>query len=320
MPRTFNSAKDIPSLEEKVILITGGNAGIGASTVRALALHQPTCIYLCARKISAAEALIQSIHETSPKANIVPLQLDLSSFDSIRRCADEFNQQSDRLDILFLNAGICATPPALTNEGYESQFGVNHVGHALLTQLLIPKMLRTQQDHPKADVRIHCTSSMGGVVFVPATGLDLQQMDKADAFSHGMVRYGHSKLCNIIFARKLAQIYPSINTTSSHPGTVKSDIWGKAYEEHKWLSRLLAPVVWMTGVSTDEGAKTQLWCTTAATGKGDGLVENGKFYVPTGKLSDDNKNQKNQALADELWEWTSKELAKHGAPGWPAAL
>jgi len=134
--------KDIPDLSEKVILydthspcrstgtdnqysITGGNAGIGAATVRALALHHPACIYLCSRKISAAEAVIQSIHETNLKANITPLELDLSSFDSIRHCAETFNQQSDRLDILFLNAGICTTPPALTKEGWESQFGVS---------------------------------------------------------------------------------------------------------------------------------------------------------------------------------------------------
>ncbi|KAK3074221.1 hypothetical protein LTR53_003508 [Teratosphaeriaceae sp. CCFEE 6253] len=317
MPRTFDSAKDIPDLSGRVILITGGNAGIGAATVRALASHRPACIYLCSRKIAAAETLIQSVRETVPKANISPLQLDLASFDSVRQCAETFNRQSERLDILFLNAGICVTPPALSTEGYELQFGVNHVGHALLTQLLLPKMLQTRRDHPEADLRIHATSSVGGVTFLPKTGLDLGQMDKPDPFSHGLVRYGHSKLANILFARKLAQLYPDISATSSHPGTVRSEIWGKAYEDSKWLSRLLAPVVWLTGVPTDEGAKTQLWCATAAVGKGAGFVENGKFYLPIGKLSDDNVHVKDQALADELWDWTNKELLKHGGQGWP---
>jgi len=186
------------------------------------------------------------------------------------------------------------------------------MGHAYLTQLLMPTLSRTKQEH-QADVRIHVTSSEGGTIFVPKTGLDLDQMHAPDAFSHGMVRYGHSKLANILFARKLAQLYPDIHTTSSHPGTVKSEIWGKAYEDAKWISRLLAPMVWFTGVSTDEGARNQLWCATAAK---EGM-ENGKFYLPIGKLADSNVHVKNQTLADELWDWTGSELTKHGAPGWP---
>jgi NAD(P)-dependent dehydrogenase (short-subunit alcohol dehydrogenase family) len=105
MPKSFDSAKDIPDLSDKVILVTGGNAGIGEATVRALVPHNPACIYLCARKTAAGEAVMRSIRETHPKANITLLTLDLASLSSVKACAEDFNRQADRLDVLFLNAG-----------------------------------------------------------------------------------------------------------------------------------------------------------------------------------------------------------------------
>jgi NAD(P)-dependent dehydrogenase (short-subunit alcohol dehydrogenase family) len=142
MPKTFDSAKDIRDLEGKVILVTGGkatptqdalrhwlmtlnnrigNSGIGEATVRALAPHNARCIYLCARRPSTGDRVVSSIHEEYPNAKIEVRELDLSSFDSINSFVSKFDQ--DRLDILFLNAGIGATAPALTKEGYEMQFG-----------------------------------------------------------------------------------------------------------------------------------------------------------------------------------------------------
>lgn len=123
MSKTFDPAKDIPDLSGKVILVTGGNAGLGSATVRALAARNPSCTYLCARKVSDGEEVVKSIRDEHPKANIVVLQLDLSSFDSIKKCAADFNSRSDRLDLLFLNAGISGLPPGTTEEGYEIQFG-----------------------------------------------------------------------------------------------------------------------------------------------------------------------------------------------------
>ena len=100
-----------------------GNSGVGEAIVRALAPHNPRCIYLCARRTSSGDQIVNSIHEEHPDAKIDVLELDLSSFDSIKKCAAKFDSTSDRLDLLFLNAGIAATPAAQTKEGYESQFG-----------------------------------------------------------------------------------------------------------------------------------------------------------------------------------------------------
>ena len=121
--KSFNSERDIPVLRDQVTLVTGGNAGIGEATVRALAAHSPRCIYLCARRPSSGNAAIRRIHSKYPDAKIEVLQLDLSSFDSVKKCATELHERSDRLDLLFLNAGVAMTAPAMTQDGYEYQFG-----------------------------------------------------------------------------------------------------------------------------------------------------------------------------------------------------
>lgn len=246
MPKHFDSEKDIPDLEGKVILVTGGNAGIGEATVRALAGHNASKIFLCCRRRSSGEAVVNTIHQQHPDAKIEILELDLSSFDSVKKCAAAFDQKSNRLDILFLNAGIASTAPAKTKEGYENQFGgklllpfqlfcgalttllVNHMGHALLTQLLLPKMLQTAHSSKDADVRIVLTSSVGAMRFSPKNGLALEEMQTDGSKLGPMTCYGHSKLANVLFAKKLAQLYPSIMSISYHPGTVHSEIWGKS--------------------------------------------------------------------------------------------
>ncbi|KAF2769131.1 NAD(P)-binding protein [Teratosphaeria nubilosa] len=318
MPKSFDPAKDIPDLSGRVILVTGGNAGLGAATVEALAPHKPECIYLCARNVSTAEALVQKIHQTSPNANIKILALDLASLDSVKKCASEFNDQASRLDILFLNAGISMQEPSLTQEGYEVTFGVNHLGHALLTQLLLPKMLETKNSDPKADLRIVLTSSIGAFMFGPKGGLLLSEMKEPAGphFKSAPVRYGHSKLANLLFAKKLAQLYPGITSTSVHPGTVKSEIWGRA-KAAKIMMYALSPIVWLTGVTTEVGAWCQLWAATAPVQKGQ--VESGMYYEPVGVLKAGSKEAQSQDLTDELWEWTERELAVHGGPGWPKA-
>lgn len=129
-----------------------------------------------------------------------------------------------------------------------------------------------------------------------------------------MYRYGHSKLANLLFAQKLAQVYPSVISTSHHPGTVKSEIWDKA-DGMKTLARISKPFTTMFAVDCDDGAKSGLWCAFTDGSK----VQNGKYYEPVGKAYERNQYVKDQKLTDELWEWTTRELAEHGGPGWPQA-
>ncbi|TKA26626.1 hypothetical protein B0A50_04734 [Salinomyces thailandicus] len=308
----IEGAQDIGDLSSKVALVTGGNAGIGKATVEALAVHKPACIYICARNLPTAQTLVDKLQKSCPDTKLQILELDLASLESVKKCASDFIAKSDRLDLLFLNAGVGTMVPKVTNEGYEVCFGVNHMGHALLTQLLLPKMLQTKEHDHSADLRIVATSSVGAYRFAPKAGIDVSQMTNAKAFGDGlMARYGHSKLANVLFTRKLAELYPSITTTSVHPGTVKSEIFERARQEGSTMMYWLTyPVVALTGVTVEEGAKTQLWAGTAPG------VKTGGYYEPVGKpvekpVFNDSKQ------VEALWKYTEHELSRHGAPGWP---
>jgi len=202
------------------------------------------------------------------------------------------------------------TPPSLTKDGYESQFGINYVGHALFTQILLPLMLQTAATAPPKSVRIVNISS-GFHTRAPAKGLALADT-KADMSSHHTsTRYGHSKLANILFAQKLAQLYPSITSVSLHPGFVNTEInTGKAGGA-KWMSLLMRNIVGFVGLSVEDGAKTQLWCGFAKE------VENGKYYEPIGVARAGSKWVQDKKKKDELWQWTEDELKAHNGPGWP---
>lgn len=204
---SFNPDKDIPDLEGKVVLVTGGNIGLGRESVYQLAKHNPQ-IFLAARDKAKADATIADIKKELPNAKITFLELDLASFASVKKAADTFEASSKRLDILMNNAGIMACPAGLTKEGYEIQFGTNHMGHALLSKLLLPTLQRTAKE-PGSDVRIINLSSWGNN-FAPKGGLIFDAM-KTDMQSYTTFsRYGQSKLANILFNRELAKRYPSI--------------------------------------------------------------------------------------------------------------
>ncbi|KAK4495078.1 hypothetical protein PRZ48_013405 [Zasmidium cellare] len=200
----FNPARDIPDLSGKVIVVTGGNAGLGVETVRALAQHNPGCIYLCARSLSKAETFISEIKASSPSANIKPVHFDLASLESAKAAANEIIKATPRLDLLYLNAGVSAVAPGLTKEGYEWQFGVNHLAHAMFVQLLMPLLQDTASTNPESDVRIITVASEAAKMMAPKEGIIFSQLKTEMASQSGMARYSQSKLANILFAKKLA--------------------------------------------------------------------------------------------------------------------
>ncbi|KAK2773271.1 hypothetical protein FQN53_004182 [Emmonsiellopsis sp. PD_33] len=313
--KAFAPQQDIPDLSGKVVVVTGGDSGLGATKISLLAPHHPSTIYLCALPafVSNAEDLVSLIKHSYPDVNVEVVPLDLSSFDSIKKCAAHINQKSHRLDVLFLNAGIAGALPNLTREGYEIHFGVNYVGHALLAQLLMPKLLQTANEKQGKDVRIVMTASKAAHFNPPPAGLVLDQMKTAHPSISLKERYAHSKLAAILFARKLAQNFPTVISVSIHPGIVKTGIHRKCPAVNKLaIYCFTAPFFWLFGISAEKGARNGLWAATSED------VRNGAYYDPVGKLRDGYKYFTDQKLTDELWEWTNKELAGHGAPGWPA--
>lgn len=305
----FNPSNDIPSLAGKVILITGGK-GIGGATVKLLAPHNPSRIYICARSRTSAEDLIRDLSQSHPSVQILFLPLDLASLASVKSCAEEFLKNNERLDLLFLNSGISTTAPKLTEDGYQEQFGVNHLGHALLTQLLVPTMLRTAREQPEADVRIMVTSSTAHRD-VWSKGFDPDGVRDADAYGSAIQRYGHSKLANVLLARALAARYPLVTTTAYHPGVVKTEIWRKD-EGNPWIMAFMRPFVAVLGRSVEEGAWTGLFL---ATQNG---VESGAYYEPVGVKKVGSKASRDQSEVKKCWEWTEEELRLYsGGVEWP---
>ena len=301
---TFNPLHDIPDLSGKVALITGGNTGLGKETVLQLAKHNPSRLYLAARTSSKAEATIRDIKAIVPNANITFLQVDLASLRSVKEASETFLASSDRLDLLINNAGIMAQPEGLTPDGYEVQFGTNHVGHALLTKLLLPVLEKTSQQ-PGSDVRVVSLSSAGHA-FAPRGGIKFPALTTSMADYSTFARYGQSKAANILFASELARRYPSITSVSCHPGVIDTEL-SNAYKSGNGLKgRAFGAVLVLLGKSISKGTKNQLWC---ATGKG---VVSGRLYFPVGVVHTGRGFPDDKALGKKLWDWTEEELAKKG--------
>ncbi|KAK0724347.1 hypothetical protein B0H67DRAFT_567726 [Lasiosphaeris hirsuta] len=299
---SFNPATDIPSQASKVILVTGGNSGLGKESILALAKYgSPAVIWLGARSAERAQAAIDDIHKAAPGAVIKAVDLDLSSFDSIKAAARRVLAESDRLDTLMLNAGIMATPPAVTKEGYEIQFGTNHVGHALLTKLLLPLIQKTMPINP--DVRIIVLASIGHQL-APKEGILFDTVKSSQENISSLTKYGQSKLSNIFFAAELARRYPQIKSVAIHPGPVNTNLAVPFTKSNKILGGIINAVAAVTFVTPEKGAQGQLW---AATAPSDAVIS-GEYYTPVGKLGQGTTLSKDAALAARLWEWTEKEL------------
>lgn len=176
----------------------------------------------------------------------------------------------------------------------------------------MPKLLATAQ-LPGADVRVVSMSSVGHKMFAVDDGIRFGELKTDMRGQSGSALYGQAMLAKVLLPRELARRYPQITAASLHPGTVKSGVWSGDKDFNFFLRTFVVrPMVALTGVSNEEGAKTQLWLSVSKT------VENGRYYEPVGKLNADGKYSKDDDLARKLWGWTERELAAHGAPGWPA--
>lgn len=281
-----------------------GNTGLGKESVLELAKHNPKEIFLAARTQSKAEAAIEDIKKEVPNAAVTYLHLDLTDFASIETAAKTFQSKSDRLDILLNNAGIMAVPYSKTAQGYEIQFGTNHMGHALLTKLLLPTLTKTAEV-PGSDVRIINLSSAGHQL-APSGGIIYDQ-DKLETYNT-WGRYGQSKLANILHARILAKQYPQITSAAVHPGVILTDLYATQKESNFIMKWGLWAVGGLAMGDPKSGALNQLWASTAPKEE----VQKSIFWNPVAKASTGSSYAKNENLAEKLWEYTEEELKKHG--------
>ncbi|CAK7200946.1 hypothetical protein SEUCBS139899_003646 [Sporothrix eucalyptigena] len=303
--KNFNPVKDIPSLAGKVIFVTGGTNGLGRESVLAFAKHAPAHIYFTGRDANAAASLAEAIKPSGVPSTF--LELDMTSLPTVKSAVARFNH--DRLDILMCNAGIMAKPPSLTKDGYELQFGVNHLAHGAVIQGLLPVLQKTAAE-PGSDVRIVCLTSTGWRGH-PRQGFAWDQLrTPMDSTFGSWIRYGQSKLANVVYARELARRYPSITSVSVHPGVVETGlVTNLGYMRKKFVYVANTIMGADPIVAPEQGCYNQVWAAAAA--KKSELV-NGALYYPVGKLSnsDLDKVAQDPELAIKLWDYTNDELAK----------
>ena len=205
---------DIPDQTGRVAVITGANTGLGFETAAALAEHGAHVV-LAVRNLDKGKDAATLISRRSPNASVALQELDLTSLDSIRAAADQLRSDNDRIDLLINNAGVMMTPKSTTKDGFELQFGTNHLGHFAFTGLLLDRLL------PVPGSRIVTVSSIGHRV--GRIRFDDLQSER----SYGRMRaYGRSKLANLLFTYELERRLVGLNTiaVAAHPGSSSSEL------------------------------------------------------------------------------------------------
>lgn len=207
----------IPALDGRTAIVTGANTGLGLETARALAEKGATVV-LAVRNLDKGRAAVERIAARRPEARVSLQALDLTSLDSVRRAASEIGAAHPRVDILVNNAGVMYTPKSRTADGFELQFGTNHLAHFALTGLLLPQLLAAPGS------RVVSVSSIGHRI---RSAIDLDDL----AFEKGYSRvaaYGRSKLANLLFTyelqRRLAAAGVGTSALAAHPGLSATEL------------------------------------------------------------------------------------------------
>lgn len=293
------------------LTIHTGTAGIGAQTLLALSSHNPSKIFFTGRNSNAASNPIQQTQIPADTLCFIPC--DHNSLSSVQHAAQRILAKTDRIDVLICNAGIMAGPPGVTQDGYERQFGINFLAHALLIRLLLPTLSSTSSLHGDARiVLLTCLSFQHapqphGIVFETLKSSQ-QDGDAYIGFQPKNKRYAQSKLALILYGKQLARRYPSITTLSIHPGVCNTGlVCGLPFWE-KMLFKL-----WVkAGMLGDEGsAEEASWnvCWGATAEKGRAMVSGG-IYEPVGVSVAETEHSTDEVLGEKLWEWTEEQLER----------
>ncbi|KAJ6549157.1 NAD-P-binding protein [Mycena sp. CBHHK59/15] len=272
-----------------------GNTGIGYQTVKQLLLKNAK-VYLAARSEEKAAAAIQKLEEETKKTALF-IQLDLADLPSVRKAAETFLAQEQKLDILFNNGGVMVSPPEmLTAQNFDLQFGTNVIGHYFLTDLLVcapyqsinlPLITFSERSSPHSR-RLINTSSMGHQ-FAPSTGIE---------FFCDRKLYGESKLGNILVSNYFAKNHSDILVSCSvHPGGIRTELQRHFASWQQVIGKMFlypAPM----------GAHTQLWAGTVATP----AQITGQYVVPWGQVGKPDKRALNTKLEEEVVAYIKEQV------------
>lgn len=272
---------DAKPLAGRVALITGANTGIGRVAAVELA-RQGARVFVACRSAQRAQAVLEEIRARPDGGTAELLPLELDDFSSVRQCASTFLARGLPLHLLINNAGL-AGARGFTKSGFELAFGVNHMGHFLLTQLLLDRI------RGSAPARIVTVASKA---HYRAQGIDWQAVREPTRTATGLKEYGVSKLANVLFSAELGRRLAGsgVTTYSLHPGVVATEVWRGVPWPFGWLMKFAL-------ISPQAGARTTLHCATSASV----AAETGLYYDESGPKTPSRVAQ-DAALAATLWE------------------
>ena len=262
-------------LKGQIIIITGANTGLGFEAVKFLSNLEPEMIILACRDVKRGTNAKNQILKMNEKAKIDFMQLDLNDLKSVKNFATNFIQKYRKLDILLNNAGIMALPNREeTAQGFEKQIGVNHIGHYLLTELLMPKLKQSPQ------ARIINVSSLAHSL--AKGGLRTHDLN-CKKYYQGWIAYFGSKLANVYYTKMLAKKFKdegitNIKACSLHPGVVRTELDRYMFDNIpilKSISMLIYPGQWLFTKNAYQGTQTHLHCCLVPFEK----LESGKYYA-----------------------------------------
>ena len=287
---------NIPDLGGKVIVVTGANSGLGFESAKGFARKGSRTILAC-RDMEKAQAALDQLQAEIPHAQAEIMQIDLASLNSIHRFADQFKANYNRLDVLVNNAGIMMAPYGTTADGFERQFGINHLGHFALTGLLFDLLLGTPGS------RVVTVSSMGH--HIGSIDFDNLMYEQGNGYSPAGA-YGRSKLANLLFTYELQRRYEAIGAdaiaVAAHPGSANTNLSRYLYD--RWV---LKPFRFVEALIAQSAAMGALPILRAATDPG---VEGSQYFGPSGFLEQkghpvvvqSNSASHDVAVARQLWE------------------
>ncbi|CAA0834358.1 NAD(P)-binding Rossmann-fold superfamily protein [Striga hermonthica] len=276
-------------------IVTGASSGIGAETARVLALRG-VYVIMAVRNISTVQEAKQEIINRNPKAKVDAMELDLSSMTSVRKFASKFNSMGLPLNVLVNNAGVMATPFMLSEDNIELQFATNHVGHFLLTNLLLETMKKTAIETSR-EGRIVNVSSRRHKFSYPE-GIRFDGINDQSRYN-SLTAYGQSKLANVLHAnevaRRLKDEKVNITANSVHPGLIATNL----FRYNSFVNGLIAALGKHVMKNVQQGAATTCYVALHPDVKG----MSGKYYADC-NLAEPSLQAKDQELAKKLWDFT----------------
>ncbi|XP_075720542.1 retinol dehydrogenase 13-like isoform X2 [Rhinoderma darwinii] len=278
-------------IEGKTVIVTGANTGIGKETALELAKRGGKIIMAC-RDMGKCETAAREIRGKTLNHNVFAKHLDLASTKSIKEFAKSILQEEEHVDVLINNAAIMRCPLWKTEDGFEMQFGVNHLGHFLLTNLLLDRLKESGQS------RIINVSSLAHIV----GEIDFGDLNWEKKKYNTKAAYCQSKLANVLFTNELAKRLQGVTANSLHPGVADTEL-GRHTGMHKstFSSTVLAPIFWFLIKSPKQAAQPIVYLAVA-----DDLQGTSGKYFNALKEKEPAKQAFDEEITKKLWEESVK--------------